>query len=426
MELQPQDWLQRVVHGVRSLTPTLVELADPDHRWLALDAILKAVSVVWLIVPDHEREEALRQLTARLPDVPVSHPSDPLSGRGLVLVAESWFFEHVSERWLTRVTEPLPNAMVVLKGDGFVERARMALTRSVRDRRLTQEVARRVRIGRLLHTTALVPDHIVRELGGQQRIPIVNDDPNWVAFLEQEMGGLTLKSRPVEVGPMLRHTFADRAVVVLSQALAVGGSMALAADELGFDNALEVYDDPMGWDDLTLFTPVMPETSSSGWPYAVAEAAWHAIRAREGRALVFGSKLHRPAIQRRIRRPLRVLGERGAGVVFAGSREIDHLGTFPLVVVDRLPFPSSLHPELAVQRLRRLRWYEEVAVPKAVQRFRRIARLVEPGGTLVVLDHRIWTRAYGELFTGAVSGVHITEWEAFLPTDGFDLAGGDA
>jgi hypothetical protein len=425
MDLQPQDWLERVVHGVRSLTPTLVELAEPDHRWLALDAILNAVSVVWLIVPDHEREEALRELTARLPDVPVSHPSDPLSGRGLVLVAESWFFEHVSEQWLTQVTEPLPNAMVVLKGDGFVERARKALTRSVRDRRITAQIARRVRVGRLVGCTTLVADDVVRELG-RPHIPIVDDHPNWVTFLEQELGGVALKSRPVEVGPVLRHTFTEQPVVLLGQALAVGGSMLLTADELGLDDVLEVFDDPMAWDDLTLFTPVMPETRSAAWPYAVADAAWQAIRAREGRALVFGSKLNRPAIQRKIRRPLRVLGERGAGVVFAGPRELDHLGSFPLVVIDRLPFPSSLEPEHAVQRLRRLRWYEEVALPKAVQRFRRIARLVEPGGTLVVLDHRIWTRTYGELFTDAVSGVHITDWEAFLPTDSFGRVGGVA
>ncbi len=423
MDLQPQDWLQRVVHGVRGLTPTLVELADPDHRWLALDAILKTVSVVWLIVPDREREEALRELTARLPELPVSPGIPP--NRGIVLVAESQFFEHVSGQRFPHPTGSAPDALVILKGDGFAERARLALTRRVRDRRITSQLARRVRVGRLVGCTTLVADDLVRELG-RPRTPFVQNDPNWVTFLEQELGGVSLKSRPVEVGPVLRDAFTQRPVVVLGQALAVGTSMAMAADELGLDDALEVFDDPMAWDDLTLFTPVMPETSSAAWPYAVADAAWQAIRARDGRALVFGSKMNRPAIQRKIRRPMRVLGERGAGVVFASPRELDHLGTFPLVVIDRLPFPSSLEPEHAVQRLRRLRWFEDVALPKAVQRFRRVARLVEPGGTLVVLDHRIWTRSYGELFTGAVSGVHITEWEAFLPTDGFDLAGGDA
>jgi hypothetical protein len=421
MEHTP-PWISDVVRGVASRTPTLVELVDLASRWLAVAAILTQSRSTWLIVPDRDLQAVLRALAEHLPDVEVSTLTD--SPQRLTVVSESSFFEQVGMRWLTHVTDPLPNAMVVLEGDGFVERARDALTRTVRDRRLAAEVRRRVRVGRLLGSTAVLPVDLVRELQARGGLPIVNDDPNWVAFLEQELGGTALKSRPIDVGPLLRHTFDERSVVVLSRALAVGGSMRFAADELGLDAPLEVFEDPSGWQDLTLFTPPMPETSSMGWPYAVAEAAWEAIRSREGRALVFGSTMNREAIRRRIRRPLRAMGEAGAGVTFASVQDLDRLGTYPLVVVDRLPFPSTLRPVESALRHRHVRWFESRALPKAVQTLRRMASVIEPGGALVVLDHRVRSRSYGERFTDALSGVHITDWEGFLPTLGDDFVGG--
>lgn len=417
------SWTDDVVRGVQSATPTLVELVDPNNRWLAVAALLEQSKSTWLIVPDREVDGTLRELSVHLPDIEVSSVVEPPT-EGVALVAESWFFEQVGMRWLTRVYETLPNTMVVLRGDGFVERAREGLTRTVRDRGLVAEVRRKVRLGRLLGCRAVLPADLVRELQARRHIPIVNDDPNWVAYLQQELGGPTLQSRPVEVGPLLRHTFGDRSVVVLSEALAVGKSMRFAADELGLDEPIEVRDQEPWWDELTVFTPPMPETSSAGWPYAVAEAAWHAIRSRSGRALVFNSTMNRDAIQRRIRCPLRVMNEQGAGVTFASARDLDRLGTFPMVVVDRLPFPDTLRPVEAVLRHRRLRWFEDRALPKAVQTFRRVARLVEPGGTLVVLDHRIRSRSYGDQFTDALDCVHITDWEGFLPTLDVDVAGG--
>ncbi|MEZ4322863.1 MAG: hypothetical protein R3F61_35680 [Myxococcota bacterium] len=414
-------WTEAVSSGVRSKTPTLVELVDPQSRWLAVAAASREARSTWLVVPDREVDGTLRELAAHLPDLEVRTGGD---GPGTHLVAESWFFDHVATSWVTRVTEPLPNAMVILRGDGFVERARDALTRTVRDRRIVADVVRRVRVGRLLGSTAVLPADVVEDLQARPGIPIVNDDPNWVAYLEQELTGPTLKSRPVEVGPMLRYTFAGRAVVVLGEALAVDGSMDFTAGELGLDGGIEVCDEASWWDELTLFTPPMPETSSTGRCYAVAEAAWLAIRSREGRALVLGSAMNRQAIQRCIRRPERVMGELGAGVTFAGPDALDRLGSFPLIVVDALPFPNTLDPVEAVLRHRQVRWFEHRGLPKAIQRFRRAARLVEPGGTLVVLDHRVHSRAYGHRFVDALACVHITDWEGFLPTLDVDFAGG--
>lgn len=420
MEHTP-PWTHDVARGVESRTPTLVELVDPQSRWLAVDAVLKRSTSTWLIVPDRDLDTALRELAAHLPEVEVS---SVVGKPGFAVVAESWFFRQTGERWLTQVTDALPNTMVVLKGEGFVERARDALTRNVRDRDLVAEIRRRVRVGRLPGATGMLPLDLVREIQARPGVPIVNDDPNWVCFLEQEIGRTTLKSRPIEVGPMLAHTFGERAVVVLGEALSVARSMRFTADELGLDAPLEVREQDSWWDDLTLFTPPMPETSSSGWPYAVAEAAWHAIRSREGRALVFGSTMNAPAIRRRIRRPLRVMGETGAGVTFANARDLDALPSFPLVVVDRLPFPSTLRPVEAAMRHRRLRWFEDYALPKAIQTFRRLAKRVEPGGSLVVLDHRIRRRAYGDRFLNDLDCVHVTDWEAFRPTLDLPVHGG--
>ena len=95
-----------------------------------------------------------------------------------------------------------------------------------------------------------------------------------------------------------------------------------------------------------------------------------------------------------------------------------------MVVIDRLPFPSTMRPAEGAMRHRQLRWFEDRALPKALQRFRRVAQLVEPGGRLVVLDHRIRSRAYGERFTGELDCVHVTDWEGFLPTLDVDFVGG--
>lgn len=417
MELQPQDWIEHVVHGVRSASSTIVEIFDPSRRWPLLQALLAATTTVWLIVPDRELEEALRALPEHLPGAAASEPR-------VAIIPESRFFEIVAERWLGHVLETLPNTMVVVKGDGFVERTRAALTRTVRDRALVRLLLRRMRLGRLPGSTAVVPEELVHELLPFQTVPIVNTSPDWVPYVQQDLGGPVLRSAPVDVGPMLAKTFEDRGLVLLSECLAVGRSMAFAANELGLDDPLVVFDELDRWDDVTLFTPPMPETSSSQWSYAVADATWQAVSSREGRSLVFADPFNVHAVERKIRRPLRVLGEKGSGVTLATPAQLDRLGTFPLMVVDRLPFPSSLDPVDHVKRARQIRWYEQCALPKAVQRFRRMLRCVEPGGTMVVLDRRIHSRTFGEWFLDEHHGVHLWDWGGFLPGDGGLASGG--
>ena len=118
MDLQPQSWIEDVVRGVQSNTPTLVELVDPESRWLAVAAILKQSRSTWLVVPDREVDDTLRALSEHLPDVQVSSVVEPVD-EGPALVAESWFFEQVGMRWLTRVwltatrcSEPTPFCLV--------------------------------------------------------------------------------------------------------------------------------------------------------------------------------------------------------------------------------------------------------------------------------------------------------------------------
>lgn len=276
-----------------------------------------------------------------------------------------------------------------------------------------------------------------RELGAIVSSP-GRSDVAWVATGGRDK--LALARAPLTVGGVLgRRLFADKETVVLTSAtLRDSEGFDLIRDRLGLPEAdAAVVASPFDFATAALlYLPNdMPDPYHTDHGAALSRAIIDLAGAAHGRTLVlFTSHSELREVYHRVRGPLAeagiaVLGQGIDGTrhnllegfrdpetrtVLMGTRSfwegIDVPGeSLSCLVITRLPFEVPTDPVFAARSETFDDPFREYALPGAVLRFRqgfgRLIRTATDRGVVTVLDSRILSRAYGEVFLDALPPV---------------------
>jgi len=253
----------------------------------------------------------------------------------------------------------------------------------------------------------------------------------WLTWRPQP-ASVSLHMAPLEVASLLQEYLFSRleTCILTSATLTVERSFDYIRQQLGLADADElVVDSPFDYASSTLLCLAedIAEPGEPGYQRQVNETLISLLRATRGRALVlFTSHSALQAAYRAIKRPLEqegilVLGQRldgsprqlverlkarpetvvlGTNAVWEG---VDVPGeALSVLVIVKLPFAVPSDPVFAARCEAYADPFHEYAVPQAVLRFKqgfgRLIRSTRDYGVCVVLDRRIVTRRYGQLF----------------------------
>ncbi len=253
----------------------------------------------------------------------------------------------------------------------------------------------------------------------------------WLSWRPQPPA-VSLNMAPLEVASLLNELLFSRleTCILTSATLTVDRSFGYIRQQLGLSDADElVVESPFDYATSTLLCLAedVAEPGEPGYQRQVSEALISLLRATRGRALVlFTSHSALQAAYRAIKRPLEqegilVLGQRldgsprqlverlkarpetvvlGTNAVWEG---VDVPGeALSVLVIVKLPFAVPSDPVFAARCEAYADPFHEYAVPQAVLRFKqgfgRLIRSTRDYGVCVVLDRRIVTRRYGQLF----------------------------
>jgi len=252
-----------------------------------------------------------------------------------------------------------------------------------------------------------------------------------------------VRTAPLDVAEILRHQLfeAKESVVLTSATLSAGGSFDFLRQRIGLDAPAELLlGSPFDYERATLLAlPTdLPEPNDAEYAFAAGELLTDACRASQGRALVlFTSYGALNAAYAQIKGPLEgegilVLAHGTDGsprqllsalrenprTVILGTASfwegVDVAGeALSLLVIARLPFAVPTDPIYEARSALYDDPFEEYAVPQAVLRFRqgfgRLIRSKTDRGALIVLDRRIRSRKYGEIFLRSLPRCTVRE-----------------
>jgi DNA polymerase-3 subunit epsilon/ATP-dependent DNA helicase DinG len=277
-------------------------------------------------------------------------------------------------------------------------------------------------------------------ISGRQRAPIIN-------------------AAPLEVGTVLRERLfsVPQASVLVSATLAIDGSFAYVKERLGLPDAdYAALGSPFDYQQAALlYVPNdLPDPTQPGYQPLIERAILDVVTRLRGRALVlFTSWAHLRATYQALREPLlaqhiTVLGQgidessrtrlldafrRGSRIVLFGTSAfwegIDVVGdALSCVLVARLPFSVPTDPIYSARAETFEEPFMHYAVPQAVLRlkqgFGRLIRSRADRGAVVVLDRRLVTRYYGQVFMRSLppcqvrqgpihrAGAEVSDWLA--------------
>jgi ATP-dependent DNA helicase DinG len=272
-----------------------------------------------------------------------------------------------------------------------------------------------------------------------------------VYFVDEHDGRVSLSSKPVEVGPMLRqHLFGKRETVVCTSATLCGdaGSFQFLRRQLGVpDEAAELQvGSPFDHSRCLVVVPEMPEANSRDFARSAGRLLVDVVRQAGGRTLALFTSwrvlevAHRELIGARL--PFAVLrqGEAPRAYLlrrFAEDESSVLLGVesfwagvdvpgraCSVVFMDKLPFPHGDDPVMsAVMEANPDGWFFDESLPRAVVQFRqgfgRLLRRETDYGVVVCGDRRITAKPYGRRFlralpAGVVFGEDVAEVGPFL------------
>ena len=269
------------------------------------------------------------------------------------------------------------------------------------------------------------------------------DDPSFVYWYERRRQGVFLRVTPIDVAVLLRERlFARTPTTVLTSAtLTTGGSFDYLRDRLGLEEPVElVVEGEFNYEQQAiLYVPRhFPDPRSEAYLSHALETISRILEISGGGAfLLFTSFRNLEQIYRRLmeesRYPLLRQGEmpknrllerfrKAPGSVLCATASfwqgVDVKGqALRAVVIDKLPFRVPSDPVVAA-RLRRLREEGENAflgytVPDAVitlkQGLGRLIRSRRDRGILAILDSRLRTKTYGEIFLQSLPSCPITD-----------------
>jgi DNA polymerase-3 subunit epsilon/ATP-dependent DNA helicase DinG len=286
----------------------------------------------------------------------------------------------------------------------------------------------------------LVDDTLADLAGAQQQLAEVRislsaivarpakEEVYWVAVRDR---GVALRAAPLEVGPLLQENlFSQKDCVVLTSAtIQVGGSFRHIRERLGLSPETFSLTVPSPFDYPAQALLCVPDDLPEPTNRAFAEASHAAIHgvcaATGGRTLIlFTSHAALRAAHEYLRRRLRgilVLGQSLDGprqqllqrfretpnCILLGTSSfwegIDVVGdALSCLVIVKLPFSVPSDPVFAARSELFQDPFGQYALPQAVLRlkqgFGRLIRSTTDRGVVAILDSRLFTKRYGEVF----------------------------
>jgi DNA polymerase-3 subunit epsilon/ATP-dependent DNA helicase DinG len=242
-----------------------------------------------------------------------------------------------------------------------------------------------------------------------------------------------LNAAPIDVGGLLRERLFEpiEASVLVSATLAIDGSFEYVKRRLGLEEATaHALGSPFDYARAALlYVPNdLPDPTQPGYQGVLERTIVEVATRLNGRTLVlFTSRAHLKATYSAVRDQLRARGitllgqgieessrtrlldsfRRGSRVVLFGTNAfwegIDVVGdALSCVMVTRLPFAVPTDPVYAARAEQFDNPFSDYAVPQAVLRlkqgFGRLIRSRTDRGAVIVLDRRLVTRFYGQVF----------------------------
>lgn len=257
-----------------------------------------------------------------------------------------------------------------------------------------------------------------------------SDKGKFVYFLEERGArkAICICRKPIDAADALHHLFVYDSVILTSATLSTFGRFDYVKKEFGAPadrtDVLEVESPFDFMHQALLVVPDMPLPTEGTFADAVAHVLWEAIQAADGRTLgLFTSyrnmnRAYDYLVQHGCEYRLLRQGDAPRTQLVADFKEDTHsvlLGTesfwagidcpgetLSCIVMDRLPFASPDDPVMDAIAQRDQRWFFNHSVPQAIiqmkQGFGRLIRTRADRGVCVMLDARLYKKAYGASF----------------------------
>ena len=259
--------------------------------------------------------------------------------------------------------------------------------------------------------------------------------------LNQRNNSITAQGAPLDVSGLLVEQLwgSKRTNVLVSATFSINQSFAYPKARLGLDNASELQlDSPFDYAQSTLlFLPTdMPEPNERGYQRAVEDALIELCRASQGRTLALFTanqalrqtyagiqevleSAEIATLAQGIDGSRRSLIERlksDSRTVLLGTSSfwegVDVVGeALSVLVIAKLPFSVPNDPVFSARAEQFDDAFLEYSVPQAILRFKqgfgRLIRSKEDRGIVVVLDRRLLSKRYGQMFINSLPSCSI-------------------
>jgi Rad3-related DNA helicase len=267
---------------------------------------------------------------------------------------------------------------------------------------------------------------------------------HWISAGGGRFRSAWLNAAPLEVASLLRERLfaSPESTILVSATLAIGGSFEYMKRRLGLEEAsAEALGSPFDYARAALlYVPNdLPDPNQAGYQGLMERTILEVVTRLQGRTLVlFTSRAHLRATYQALREPLGRQGikllaqgidessrtrlldafRRGSRVALFGTNAfwegIDVVGeALSCVMVTRLPFAVPTDPVYAARAEQFDDPFSQYAVPQAVLRlkqgFGRLIRSRADRGGVVVLDRRLVTRFYGQVFVSSLPGCSVKQ-----------------
>src|SRR5438128_7378835 len=282
----------------------------------------------------------------------------------------------------------------------------------------------------------------VRQLRFDLNFIVKAEDKQFVYWIERRGRGVFLRASPIDVSGLLQDKLFEKVptVILTSATLSSGGNFRFIRERLGLDKSEEMIADSIfDFENQAVLylPPKMPDPRAPHWAAAAAEQVIKIVNATAGRAFVLSTSnagmnemFERVASQ--IDYPCFVQGSASKGELLKRFRETPNAVLFATssfwqgvdvrgeqlscVIIDKLPFAVPSDPIIAARQ----RFIEEqggssfyeYSVPQAIislkQGLGRLIRSTTDRGVLAVLDPRLRTKMYGQMFLKSLPPCRVT------------------
>src|SRR2546429_900998 len=267
-------------------------------------------------------------------------------------------------------------------------------------------------------------------------------DKRFVYWLERRGRGVFLRASPIDVSGLLQDKLFEKVptVVLTSATLSSAGNFRFIRERLGLDQPEEMIAESIfDFENQAVLylPPQLPDPRSPQWGAAAAAEVIKIVTATEGRAFVLSTSVsgmnelfERVAAQ--VDFPCFVQGSASKGSLLKKFRETPNAVLFATssfwqgvdvrgeqlacVIIDKLPFAVPSDPIIAA-RHRHIEEqggssFYEYSVPQAIislkQGLGRLIRSTTDRGVLAVLDPRLRTKMYGQMFLKSLPPCRVT------------------